>query len=113
LSIYKVKDIVEIQLIEGQISIYEHECNLQVRNTVGTILRTIPLLELDEETLNGFPYLRRAEAYEVEVDGEIFGALGFPAQDGENYDVSDGLMFIAVLTGQIPSLIQRRIEETK
>ena len=108
---YQSGDRVRIQVIEGQISIYEHETQLSVRNAVGEIHRQIPLMEMDEETLKLFPYLEHAEAYEVDVEGKIFGALGWPPVDGDNYDVSDGLMYIAVLTKQIPSLIQGLVQE--
>ena len=111
MGFFKLGAQVRIQVIEGQISIYEHETDLSVRNATGTIHRQIPLMEMDEETLRLFPYLDFAEAYEVDVEGKIFGALGWAPVTGENYDVSDGLMYIAVLTNQIPSLIQGLVEE--
>jgi len=111
MGLYQQGNKVHIQVIEGQISIYEHETRLSARNAVGTIVRQIPLMELDEETISMFPYLENAEAYEVDVDGKIFGALGWPPIDGGDYDVSNGLMYIAVLTQQIPSLIQGPVDE--
>ena len=111
MGFYQQGNQVRIQVIEGQISIYEHETELSVRNAVGTIHRQIPLMEMDEETLRLFPYLEKAEAYEVDVDGKIFGALGWAPVDGGDYDISDGLMYIAVLTKQIPSLIQGLVQE--
>ena len=106
MTIFQAGDRVSIQLITGQISIYAHENQLSVRPAIGTIVKQISLMELDEEALQRFPYLEKAIAYEVDVDGHIYGALGWPEHDDEDdFDVSDGLMYIAIMTKQIPSLI--------
>ena len=110
MAIFSVGSQVHIQIIEGQISIYEHETELSVRVGIGTIVRQIPLMEFDEETCARYPYLPKAEAYEVDVDGKMYGALGWPPTEGGDYDVSEGLMYIAIHTHQIPSLIQGRVE---
>ena len=106
MTIFQAGDRVNIQLIEGQISIYAHENQLSVRPAIGPIIKQISLMELDEETLQRFPYLEKAKAYEVDVAGHIYGALGWPENDEkDDFDVSDGLMYIAIMTKQIPSLI--------
>ena len=103
---YKEGDLVHLQVIKGQLSIYDHENHLEAYSATGTIQKRLPLMAFDDEALQRFPYLKQVEAYEVEVNGEIVGALGWPEMDGEDYDVSDGLMYIAIHTRQIPSLIQ-------
>ena len=106
MSVYKPGDQVRVQVIKGQISIYAHENHLETYAAVGTIKKQLPLMEFEDEALERFPYLQQAEAYEVEINGEIIGALGWPEVNGEDYDVSDGVMYIAIHTRQIPSLIQ-------
>ena len=106
MNTYAMGARVLIQVLRGQVSIYAHETNLTMRTTIGTIIRRIPLMRLDEDALQRFPYLQHAEAYEVEVDGEVIGAIGWPEVDGDDYNASDGIMYIALQTGQIPSLIQ-------
>jgi hypothetical protein len=113
-SNFQTGDQVHIQLIEGQISIYAHENKLSVRPAIGTIVKQISLMELDDECLKLFPYLEEAQAYEVDVDGKIYGALGWPADtQKEDYDISDGLMYVAIMTKQIPSLIQGLVSSEK
>ena len=106
MNTYAMGARVLIQVLRGQVSIYAHETNLTMRTTIGTIIRRIPLMRLDEDALQRFPYLQHAEAYEVEVDGEVIGAIGWPEVEGDDYNASDGIMYIALQTGQIPSLIQ-------
>jgi len=100
-------------VLEGQISIYEHETSLTARNAVGIVKKHIQLMEFDEQTLALFPYLQQAEAYEVDVDGQPIGALGWPQTDSDDFDVSDGLIYIAVNTQQIPSLIQGLVTDSE
>ena len=106
MSVYQPGDRVQMQVVKGQISINAEETKLEVRSAIGEIIRQIPLLQLEEDVLVQFPYLRQAAAYEVQVEGETVGAIGWPEIEGEDYNAADGLMYIAVMTRQIPLLIQ-------
>ena len=73
MSVYKKGDQVHVQVIKGQISIYAHENHLESYLAVGTIKKQLPLMAFEDDALERFPYLQQAEAYEVEIAGEIVG----------------------------------------